>query len=157
MIKIPVSGKNGKGKYILLDDGFEYLAQKKWWVNGGYAYRTEYVHGKDRTIHLHRLIIPRVDGLFIDHINRNRLDNRRANLRLCNPVESAQNRGVSKRNTSGYKGVSWNTARREWLSTIVVNGRFVFGGWHKDIKEAAKAYNKLSKKYAGEFAYQNKI
>jgi hypothetical protein len=62
-----------------------------------------------------------------------------------------------KNNTSGYKGVSWNSHAKAWAARITVRGRRVFLGSFDDPVEAAKAYNEAALEYHGEFAVLNKI
>ena len=147
-----------KGKYALVDDeDYKELDKFNWWIITGYAARTKWVNGKNELILMHRLIANTPKGLDTDHINGNRLDNRRKNLRICDTSENTRNRGIDKNNTSGYRGVSWHKRIRKWQSRITVYGKFIQGGYFSDIKEAAKKYNELSIKYHGEFGYQNKL
>ena len=77
--------------FALVDDqDFESLNQFKWHQDKGYAYG--YVEGKH--IYMHSLILNTPKGLFSDHINRNRLDNRRENLRIVSHAENNQNRTI---------------------------------------------------------------
>lgn len=76
----------------------------------------------------------------IDHINRNKVDNRIANLREATTSENGQNTLVNKRNTSGYKGVSWLSCRNRWRALITVNGKKHNLGLFKDPKDAYAAY-----------------
>ena len=88
----------------------------------------------------------------IDHVNGNRSDNRIANLRLATNSENVCNRGKPKNNTSGFKGVSWNSGRRAWLATIRRKGSNKNLGYFATREAAADAYNRAALKYHGEFA-----
>lgn len=81
---------------------------------------------------LHRLIMDAPDNLVVDHISGDSLDNRRANLRLCTKAENNRNRTVMQStNTSGYRGVSWQTSRQRYVAQIKLDrkprnlGRFL--------------------------------
>jgi len=105
---------------------------------------------------MHREVIHPPDHLFVDHINHNGLDNRKANLR---PATCAQNnynsRHFRKSKSSKYRGVNWNKQRKKWFALINYNKKEKFIGAFKDEKQAAKAYDKAAKKYHGEFASLN--
>src|SRR4051812_32510094 len=106
MAKIRLAG----GHITEVDDAdFEWLNQWKWHLStSGYATRTQYIKGSGRKnqkniiIRMHRLIMNCPEGLFVDHINGNKLNNRRANLRLATQTDNHQNRGKQNNNTSGY-------------------------------------------------------
>jgi len=96
------------------DEDYEYINRWKWYIFKGtntfYATRTlPRVNGKHLNINMHRVILQTPDGMYVDHINGNGLDNRGVNLRNCTRSQNQHNRGKSRNNTSGYKGVSWHT------------------------------------------------
>ena len=76
----------------------------------------------------------------IDHINRNRLDNRIVNLREATDAENRQNMSLSVTNKSGVKGVSWDKQRKKWYAKITHNYKQISLGMFDDIKDAANAY-----------------
>lgn len=92
----------------------------------------------------------------IDHINGQKDDNRWENLRLATNRENCCNKGPSKNNKSGYKGVSKKN-KRSWVAVIHTNSRQIRLGTFSTPEEAAVAYNKAALKYHGEFAYINPI
>lgn len=91
----------------------------------------------------HRLAWLYVHGQFpdgvIDHINRQRHDNRLANLRAVTRAQNQQNRGVNKNSTSGVNGVCWDQRTSKWKAHIMLNGRTICLGRHSTIGEAAHA------------------
>ena len=91
-----------------------------------------------------------------DHRDRDKLNNRKSNLRKCFPSGNSQNRGKNKNNTSGYKGVWRHKQNKTWEAGIGVNRKIIYLGCYKEKKDAAKAYNKAALKYHGEFACLNK-
>jgi len=104
-----------------------------------------------KNILLHRFIVSCPAGMQVDHINGNVLDNRRSNLRICDHAENMRNRRISKNNTSGYKGVSWEKKKRKWGASIKVNRKTIHLGWFNDLEKAYEAYVAASQKYHGEF------
>lgn len=93
--------------------------------------------------------------LEIDHINRDPLDNRIANLRLATRQQNGWNRKGGKGNFHNFQGMSYEKNRKKWLARIRVNGVLKNLGRYDDIVEAAKAYDKAARKYFGEFACLN--
>lgn len=109
-------------------------------------------------VSMHRQILGLTDPkILTDHKNGNGLDNRRENLRPCNAEENARNQRISKRNTSGFKGVSWKDADLRWQAKIRFKNKSIHLGHFKSVIEAARAYNEAAKKYHGEFARLNEI
>lgn len=118
------------------------------------GYRNVYFQGK---LHLeHRVIWFLYYGEWpdneVDHINRNRSDNRISNLRLATRSENGQNRKMPTNNSSGYKGVTWVKSRNAWQVVINIGRQPKFLGRFATREEAASVYNKAALKYHGEFA-----
>jgi hypothetical protein len=88
--------------------------------------------------------------LQIDHINRDRTDNRIANLRLATNGQNARNRTAQSNNKCGLKGVSRHKGR--WRATIFANGKQRNIGYFDDPHEAHAAYRAVCDDVAGEFA-----
>ena len=95
-------------------------------------------------------------GIIIDHINRNGLDNRKANLRFATAAQNGWNcrRNVST-DSSKYKGVAWNKEVKKWRVILGYKGERKFLGYFEDEKTAAKAYDRAAENYHGEFAVLN--
>lgn len=155
---IPLS----QGKSAIIDaEDFNYLNQWKWRYNNGYAVRGVYLgkidgKRKDKTIYMHRLVNNTPKSLITDHINMDRLDNRKANLRNCTRIQNNRNT-KSKGGTSKYKGVCWLKRDKKWIATITVDLKSIFLGLYKDEIEAALVYNEAATRYHKEFAYLNKV
>lgn len=143
-------------KCLVDDDLFDYLSKYKWHASGkiGKFYASSRIDGKIRT--MHRLIMDAPDNLQVDHINGNRLDNRKVNLRLCSNSFNLGNRGANKNNTSGFKGVGASKHGR-FVAKIQVNRKYIHLGYFDTPIEAAHAYNQGAEKYFGEFAKVNQI
>ncbi len=160
MKRIPLT----QGKFALVDNGdYGYLKRWKWCAvkdprtNTYYAMtKVRYFAGdKQHIIMMHRLLLEAKDGDWCDHKNTNGLDNTRGNIRICTPAQNAQNRRISSQNTSGYKGVCWNKARRKWQSKIGVAGKQETVGYFSCLIKAAKAYDARAIELFGEFARPN--
>lgn len=144
-----------KGKSVLVDDGdFEWLSQWSWhYGTHGYACRATYVRGSGRKnqkntyVLMHRLINKTPDGFFTDHINRNRLDNRRSNLRTADKSLNSINRAIQPNNTSGHKGVHWFKRLGLWQVYINKNRKRVSLGYFKNLRDAVKARKLAEKEY----------
>lgn len=155
-----------QGKYALVDDeDFDNLMQWKWQFSHGYAKRSKHLYNikatkekkrttKKTTIYLHRIIMG--SGENIDHINGDKLDCRKSNLRYCNQTGNSRNKKGTTRKTSEYKGVCWAKREKTWKAQIGLPGaRNKFLGHWKEEKMAALAYNVAAYKLFGEFAKLN--
>jgi hypothetical protein len=114
--------------------------------------------GKTKFLAMHREIMNPPEGIFIDHINRDKMDNRKANLREATYSQNGANRPKFNRPAnSKYKGVSLQKTKtkRTWQATICVNRKRIYLGTFYNEIEAAKAYDQAAKKHHGEFAYLN--
>lgn len=92
---------------------------------------------------------------FIDHIDHNKLNNQKSNLRKSCPQSNQRNRLLNKNSTTMYKGVKKHGER--FISRISLNKKRIHLGVFNTAKEAATAYNDAAAKHFGEFAYLNKI
>ncbi len=93
----------------------------------------------------------------IDHINNKRDDNRWCNLREANQTQNNGNSLLSRKNTSGYRGISWCEARKKWQVGIHINNKRKALGRYKNLKDAIKVYNKAAIKHFGEYATLNEV
>lgn len=145
-------------KTIVDDDDFENLSKWKWCYSMGYAIR-RYTEEDGRSVYIkmHRALMEATQGLDIDHINHDKLDNRRINLRLCTRTQNQQNHKLQKNSTSGYKGVNFHKQNNIWRAQIRIDRKHTHLGCFNTKEEAAIAYNKAATKHFGEFAYLNKI
>jgi hypothetical protein len=159
-------------KYLILSHGkfsqvdaadFDWLNQWKWsYRRDGYVVRAQHVgvfNGKQKQqmIRLHRFIMAAPEGMSVDHVNGDGLDNRRCNLRICTHTQNHQNRKSRVASTSIYKGVYWWKHRQCWIAKITVNGSPKTLGQYDNQEEAALAYNAAAIKYFGEFANPNVV
>lgn len=151
-----------KDRVVLVDDSdFEWLNQYKWHICNGYASRYGKGGRKNRKrIYMHQILMPTEDGMEVDHINRNRLDNQRHNLRTCTRAQNHMNMfKMRPKTTSRYKGVSRRKCNNKkiWQVFIKFNGKSRYVGIFAIEEDAARAYNKAATKYFGEFALLNAL
>lgn len=107
---------------------------------------------------MHNEVIKPPKGLINDHINRNGLDNRKANLRPATCAQNILNRAYNfkrKDSPSKYKGVCWHKYTKKWQAQICFGGTHKTVGYFDNEIEAAKAYDRAAKKYHKEFAVLN--
>jgi len=148
-----------RGYSTLVDaTDYDWLASYKWSFNEGYATcaRAQVVEGFRR---MHQLLLPVDPGYQVDHSNRNKLDNRRSNLRIATKQQNACNMGLRADSVTGYKGVSPRHQRmgvRYWARIRVHNVSINLGRFDTP-EEAALAYNDAARHYFSEFAYLNDV
>lgn len=152
-----------KGRLIIVDAIDADLSAFKWHCCGqGYAQRNIPYHvgeKKQKQVAMHRIIMSRVYGReftrheLIDHINGNRLDNRRSNLRLCTSAQNTQHRKTPRTSSTGYKGVYKSGTR--YRANITAHGVLYRLGAFGTAEEAARAYDAKAIEVHGEFAKTN--
>jgi hypothetical protein len=93
----------------------------------------------------------------IDHVNKNTLDNRRSNLRVCTVSENQMNRGKQKNNSTGFKGVNVDKRckRKKYRAKIAANKKTYYLGNFEKLREAGAAYEKAARQRHGKFARVN--
>jgi len=143
------------GSTTVDQDIYEKYKYVKWgdcqgYVVGTIAYKT--------TIRLHRLIMNAPKGMEVDHIDGNRWNNVRTNLRLCTRTENAKNGAKHKHGKVPYKGVRHNNndgRNRGYTARISVNGKYLDLGTYPTAEEAAQVYDAAARQYYGDFARLN--
>jgi hypothetical protein len=148
-----------EGAIVVVDDAdWPLLAMYDWRLDkDGYSRRQVRGVGVE---YMHRRITDAQKGEMVDHINGERLDNRRCNLRLCSPQQNPMNRGKSPdRWASPYRGVhraaSWKDGSLRWQAQLQISGKRIHIGIYATDKEAAKAYDEFARRAYGEFARLN--
>jgi len=147
------------GDSIIIDDlDYDLIPHNAWMVNPkGYPQRTFNRNGKRSAVKLHKILIQ--TDLQVDHINHNKLDNRRDNLRIVTSQENAFNRIKSPGTTSIYKGVTKRVRKNKtvWESQIAKDGKRIYIGRFKTEVEAAIAYDARATELFGKFACTNEM
>lgn len=139
---------------ILVSPKDKYLLEKyKWHITtNGYA-RTY-----DRRIKKHILMHIMIMGIKtdrrnkqIDHINMNKLDNRRENLRIVTPSQNHMNKLANPNKSNDTKGVYWDKSLNIWKAIIGINGKNIYLGSSYNLARAIEIRNDGVKKYHKEF------
>jgi hypothetical protein len=155
----PVSIPLTRGFAALVDSAdYEAIAAFKWQaeVKHGkvYARRNEWIgDGKFRSHFMHRAIAGAAAGQVVDHINGDGLDNRRANIRVCDRFGNARNSAKKKISRHTYKGVKAVGAR--FGARIYTLGRYYWLGTFPTEIEAARVYDDAARRLHGAFARLN--
>ena len=132
-------------------DDWEKLKTHCWYKDSqGYA-RTTILTPKKSSPAFHTLIFTPKEGEEIDHISRNKLDNRKSNLRSATRSQNMQNKDIISSNTSGITGVRWHSQSGNWAAQINVNKKRINLGYFKNKEDAIKAREEAEVKYFGEF------
>jgi len=154
---MPVSISLSNGGLAIVDDADAANVQQYVWWRTKSGPRKTYVRGwvNGKRAYLHRFIMAFPSGI-VDHINGDRMDNRRSNLRIVTNAQNIQN-GRTRRtnNKTGFKGVCWDTERSKFLATITVNKQTIHIGRFNSAIEAARAYDAAARLHHGEFARLN--
>lgn len=146
-----------RGLVALVDDeDFLRFGAVKWHAHESgpglfYAMRDK----SGRKVYLHREILAAAPGVAVDHVNGDRLDCRRENLRLCTLSQNQGNRRRNRRGSSRFKGVTWNRRFRRWCAQITFKRRAMKLGQFIREEDAAHAYDLAARTHFGPFARVN--
>lgn len=148
MKQIPLT----QGAVALVDDGdyARLITIGNWSLsNRGYAVH----YSKPKNLYMHRLLLAAPPHLQVDHIDRDKCNNQRHNLRFATRSENQANKGVQVNNSSGYKGVTFHHGK--WQARIRYQGQRIHLGRFESAKEAALIYDAASRALYGDFAGLN--
>lgn len=144
----------GHGHFSLIDASLEGKLNQHVWRRDARGYAATKINY--RIVLMHRLILGDDTEKWIDHINRNRLDNRIKNLRYATGSANRVNSDINSNNTSGFRGVHYlNKSRKHWCARIGHNMTRVYIGVFDTAEEAALAYDREAKKRFGRVAQLN--
>ena len=137
------------GERIIIDrDDLESIQKYRWHISTQGYVRTEvFSGGKRKEIKLHNFLLGFIPSksLVVDHINRNKLDNRKSNLRIVSKKENARNSKTQCNNTSGHRGISFRRKESKWEAYIKVDGKREHLGIFDELADAIKARRKREK------------
>lgn len=144
---IPLSGKHGQGKFAIVDAAdYDELSKHSWSIQG-----KGYIGSSIGS--LHRVIMKTPAGMDTDHINGNRLDNRRCNLRIATRSQNNANNHNQRTGTSSkYRGVCLDWRSGKWLAQITHEKRNIRIGIFDIEEDAARARDGAAIALHGEFA-----
>jgi len=150
---------------IVDDDDFNWLSRYSWRIvkgrNNYYAQTSFWDKNKkqNKNYSMHRLIMNNPDGLQVDHINHNGLDNRKENLRICTASQNSMNTHKTKENKYGYKGVCFIGGKQNRTKPYAAQLRYgkkrYYLGQFATPEEAARAYDQKAKEMFGGYACLN--
>jgi hypothetical protein len=152
---IPVT----RGKFAQVDDeDFDRINQWRWQLSSeGYVFRRIWKRIDDprKTSSMHREVLRTPVGFNTDHIDHDKLNNCKSNLRTCSEHENQGNSFLRKNNTSGFKGVCFDKNRKTWFAQIRNTSTRIRMGGFSSPEEAARAYDKKALEVFGKFARLN--
>ncbi len=133
MIQVPLL--NAPDTFALIDDEDTPILAYEWTLSdGGYAVRTV------DSLAMHRAVLHVPEGRIVDHIDGDRLNNTRANIRVVTPRQNARNIAEAQRDSfAGFIGVGWHGGRGKWQASIRVDGKLLHLGLFPDIEDAKRA------------------
>jgi len=110
------------------------------------------VNGYYKNLHLHRFIMNAPEGMVVDHIDGNGLNNQKSNLRICTHSQNAMNSRTRSSNSTGVRGVSFDSQTGKWRATITHKGKMKNLGRYKELEEAIGIRKEAEKEIFGDFA-----
>lgn len=133
------------------------IQSRNWYKDkDGYLASSYIYKGRRRFVMFHRIVMNAKPGQTVDHINRNRADNRKYNLRCCSRFENNLNRGRRSTNKSGTIGVHYDSKRNKWVANITYNKRRIFIGRFSTKESAIKTRLQKEEELFKDFAPQIK-
>ena len=143
-----VIGYTSNGEPFIFDvEDYEKIKDIHWYINkNGYVVSTIYRQ--------HRLIMDCPDNMIVDHINHNKADNRKCNLRITTQSENSRNVALRKNNKSGVTGVYWSNHFNKWIAKITIDKKESTLGMFDVFEEAVTARKNAELKYYGDYSYE---
>ena len=129
------------------------LALSRKWTVDGTGYAVAKIERKKASFH--RIAAGALPGFMVDHINRDRLDNRRSNLRIADRSLNTHNAKKAPFASSRYRGVTWRGNERQWEAGIKIAGKTIYLGRYSTQREAAEAYDRAARDHYGANANAN--
>jgi hypothetical protein len=158
-VYIKLNGNHGKDLFAIVSlNKLDYVNKFKWYL-GANSYPVAYNCMRHASYPLHKFIFTKIlgnkipKGICIDHINRNKLDNRDENLRMATPQENSFNRSNNK--NIKYKGIKFVSGK---YNVTISKDKIKYGFTGLvTLEDAINTYNILAKEIHGEYAIFHKI
>ena len=156
-----VDDRTGKNYEVAVDSAdLKRLYWYEWTLSRPKGRESFHVRATKHGPRLHRLVLDAPEGMIVDHIDQNPLNNRRSNLRLATPAQNVANTGARQRTrdgtpTSGFKGVSLCRRSGRFRAQVFVEGKSRSLGYFDSPDLAARAYDRAAEAEWGEFAVLN--
>jgi len=154
-IKVYKKSKKIYGTVLIDKEDTEKCKKYHWNIIDGYPKHTYVKNDKKTSICMYRYLINVPKEKIIDHINGNRLDNRKCNLRICTKLENSWNRRMYYDSKTGIKGVH-HTENSKFEASITYKGKQICLGRFENKQDAIEAREKAELKYFGEYSYLNR-
>lgn len=152
-----IERRNGDVYECLIDtEVLERVSSYTWCAAGNPmgAVHSYWKDGKYKSFAMHRLLTDAPKGLMVDHVNGNRFDNRKLNLRFATNQQNQQNIHKPARSSSGFRGVGWSKAREKWKVQVKYQGKSIHLGYFEDLEKAKRARLVWEKE---NFPYSNRL
>lgn len=144
------SAYNLTGECIIDKEDYDKLKNIRWRLDGGgYAINNS---NKKETLYIHRIINNTPSNMFCDHIDKNKLNCKKENLRTVTHQLNCINVGKKSNNTSGVKGINWNKRNQKWRSRITLNNTEINLGEYTNYLDAVKSRANAELIYFGEYS-----
>lgn len=145
-----------QGKIVIVDDADLPLLENHTWtaIRRPHTWYAQTCLGSQTYLLMHRLLAGQ-EGLQVDHIDGDGLNNQRSNLRAANQSQNNANQRPRSGGTSRFKGVSWSEDRQKWLAQIKIGDKRRNLGRFLNEEEAARTYDRAASEAFGEFAFTN--
>lgn len=148
----------GQSEFLFDIEDLALIESRSWYQDkDGYLVSSYFFNGRRRFVRFHRIVIKAKEGQFVDHINKNRADNRKHNLRCCRRAENDRNRGTYSTNTSGVTGVYFDKQRNKWVASISFNKKRTLIGRFATKEDAIQARLEKEAELFKEFAPQRTL
>lgn len=155
-------GYTSKGEEFWFDlEDYDKIKDYCWNISPkGYVVCANNINGVKTTSYFQRMLfkeLPSSTEMQIDHINHNRFDNRKNNLRICTPSQNCMNKSLRPDNTTGVPGVYWYKPSNQWVAKICANKNEIHLGYFDIFEDAVLARKQAEEKYFGEYSYDNSM
>lgn len=148
MLEIKIENTAREMLSVFIDDEDLHLFINRRWAVDSMGY----VRCSRSWERLHRVVMNASGGQLVDHIDGNKLNNKKSNLRICSNAQNLHNRGANKNNSSGKKGVYADKRSGKWIAQIGVGNKRIHVGTFSDVNEAAAAYKEAAIRLHKDFA-----